>query len=436
MTIPLDRLYHYIENVAKDVYGDVVIYRFTPHGSKKLEDLQCLHDLDWFNLLVTPSIVCNDQEPLDFDYYENCMVKNEFEDLLIKHRCDQPCNLRKPTIFDKTILLHSEKNSMEVQKYLNDKFLPVHYWSHAMISLDWFRYAQHVKQNKKNLKTFLIYNRAWTGTREYRLKFAELLVQLDLKSDCQMNLNTTDPDTGIFYRSFDFKNSAWQPSLNLENYFDQTPAPPHASADFVINDYESTLIEVVLETLFDDSRVHLTEKTLRPIACGQPFIIASGPGSLQYLRDYGFKTYGSVWDEKYDNIENPVDRLHEITRLMKQISLWSHDVKQKKLAEAEAIAGFNKQHFFSQDFFEKVNNELKINLAQQLKQLVDSNTSRLWLDQRKRWSKHEAIKKIITGKQSLTTMNRNNLFDSTCFETSHVKKALVEARKYYNSSTF
>ena len=40
MSIPLDRLYHYIQDVAEQVHGDrILIYRFSPHGSKNIEDL-------------------------------------------------------------------------------------------------------------------------------------------------------------------------------------------------------------------------------------------------------------------------------------------------------------------------------------------------------------------------------------------------------------
>ena len=43
MSIPLDRLYHYIHDVAEQVRGDyVLIYRFWPHGSKNIEDLSVL----------------------------------------------------------------------------------------------------------------------------------------------------------------------------------------------------------------------------------------------------------------------------------------------------------------------------------------------------------------------------------------------------------
>jgi hypothetical protein len=46
MSIPLDRLYHYIENVAQEIYNDrIIIYRFYPHGSKNINDLNNLLSL-------------------------------------------------------------------------------------------------------------------------------------------------------------------------------------------------------------------------------------------------------------------------------------------------------------------------------------------------------------------------------------------------------
>jgi hypothetical protein len=45
MSIPLDRLYHYILNVAQEIYNDrIIIYRFYPHGSKNINDLNNLHE--------------------------------------------------------------------------------------------------------------------------------------------------------------------------------------------------------------------------------------------------------------------------------------------------------------------------------------------------------------------------------------------------------
>ena len=248
-------------------------------------------------------------------------------------------------------------------KYQNNRCIPVYYWSHALIALDWFRYAQHVRQKKTIKKTFLIYSRAWSGTREYRLGFAESLVLAGLHDHCQTTVNPIDPELGIHYELHDFKNPVWKPQTVLENFFPTSTAQSHYSADFDLVDYEATDIEVVLETLFDDSRLHLTEKSLRPIACGQPFILAGTQGSLEYLRSYGFKTFADIWDESYDKCVDPEERMTAITNLMTQIVGWPADVRKSKLEQAQTIAEYNRQYFFSQDFFDLIAQELTDNLA-------------------------------------------------------------------------
>ena len=45
MNIPLDRLYHYIRDVAQEIYSDrIVIYRFFPFDSKNINDLTHLNE--------------------------------------------------------------------------------------------------------------------------------------------------------------------------------------------------------------------------------------------------------------------------------------------------------------------------------------------------------------------------------------------------------
>lgn len=375
MSIPLDSLYHYIQSVAEKIYSDsVIIYRFYPHGSKNINDLNNLKDLDdskeWTDKAICPSIWCNDQEPLDYEFYSNHLrvrPENSLTSILKSNNLYVPhknLNYRRLSIFEKHILLHSEQRSENLTKYRNDnELIPVYYWSHALIARDWFRYAEHVSQTKKTNKTFLIYNRAWSNTREYRLRFAELLVRLNLQDHCKTSVNPIEPELGIHYELHHFKNPVWRPQTVLENYFPTSNAHSHYSADFDIEDYEDTDIEVVLETLFDDSRIQLTEKSLRPMALGQPFILASTPGSLEYLRSYGFKTFDHIWDERYDLIEDPEERLYAIADLMKQITTWLPHRRESKMAQAQAIAEYNRQHFFSPEFFNQVTNELKTNLS-------------------------------------------------------------------------
>jgi hypothetical protein len=437
MSVPLDRLYQFIESTISEVYGNVIIYQFWPHGSKNLENLIKLHsDVDWCSTMLTPSVVCNDQEPLDYEFYENNPIQsNPFFQLTQKYACKVPTNLERHSIFDKTVVLHSEKNSLEVDKYANDdRFIPAYYWSHAVISLDWFRFAKHIDQKKTAKKNFLIYNRAWAGTREYRIKFTELLIKHDLAQHCQTTFNPVDPDTKVHYTDHAFKNNIWKPDQNVDGVFTINEFTSCASADFELQDYEESDIEVVLETLFDDQRVHLTEKILRPIACGQPFILVGPVNSLSYLKHYGFITYDTVWNEDYDKILDPAHRLKSIVELMQTIADWDPQTKMHKLAKARAIAEHNKKYFFSESFFNLVVDELKTNVKSALVQLVQDNTSSRFFQYRKEYAQHQELKKIINGQvphPNVQHLPTGNIEKETYFNTKKIMQVLKEARKYY-----
>ena len=393
MSIPLDQLYHYIDNIAKEITDNIIIYRFYPHGSKKLEDLNILAGpVAWEELALNISLYCNDQEPLNYKLYQNINPDYPFNKILRLLSLDKDNNLKiRPTMYNKVCLLHSEQRSENLIKYQNNQFIGVYYWSHTIIALDWFRFAQHVQQKKNVAKIFLIYNRAWAGTREYRLKFADLLIKSGIEKDCQTTISSIEPQLGIHYSQHQFTNSTWRPNHILENYFPPNTSHSHYSADFNLDDYESTDIEVILETLFDDDRLHLTEKSLRPIACGQPFILAGTYGSLKYLRSYGFKTFNDIWNEQYDNIEDPQERLVAIADLMKTISNWSLKEKSSNLAKAQAITDYNKKHFFSEKFFNQVITELKNNLQLAINQVRETNNFKPFID---RWEHFLAFKEI------------------------------------------
>ena len=162
------------------------------------------------------------------------------------------------------------------------------------------------------------------------------------------------------YHDHKFSNSNFVPEHQLEKYLPQTTALAESSADFEIEDYATTDIEVILETLFDDDRLHLTEKTLRAIAMGKPFILVSTHGSLQYIRDYGFKTFDSVWNEDYDKITDPTQRLCSIVALMKDISTWDAHTRSIKMKQAHEISDYNKKLFFSSAWKQKIIHAAKI----------------------------------------------------------------------------
>jgi hypothetical protein len=385
MSIPLDCLYHYIESVAQDIRRDnVIIYRFYPHGSKKIEDLTYIKNHSFIEGFSSPTLICYDQEPLNYQLYANESVlpprglsNNKFDLSLLPKR-----NLQRHAgnLYDQCLLLHSEKNSSNVEQYQKNQFIPVYYWSHAVISRDWFRYANHVYfQKNKNTNMFLIYNRAWAGTREYRLKFIDLLVEHNLINDCVTAFNPTDPESKLHYSQHHFTNPEYKPIHQLEQYLKPTSSESWSSAEFDVDDYNSSEFEIVLETLFDDSRIQLTEKILRPIACGQPFILVGTTGSLEYLKSYGFKTFNNIIDESYDQIQNPVERLTSIVQLMKEITKWTAKEKLENLQKIKKIVNYNKQYFFSDKILNHVLLELRTNLSSALFEVEHTNTAQRYL---------------------------------------------------------
>lgn len=357
MSIPLDRLYTYLHGICNH---DVIIYRVYPYGSKNITDCTPLKLRSWYEDMTLPHAWCLDQElipsswanaHLPFFYFDEQMIKTSRLLPLFKAYSILPYRLH-----DRTILVHSEFGSKTVKTMQNHGYIPVHWFSHGAIAQDWFRYAEHDpkigQQNSSNTKKFLIYNRAWTGTREYRLKFAAMLAETGLLSVCKTSVAFTD--SGTHYSQHRFQNSQWSIDLKLEDYFDENLYTSCASADYDQDDYAQRIIEVVLETIFDDSKISLTEKSLRPMATGTPFILASAAGSLAYLRRYGFETFTPWINESYDLESDPATRLQMIIQELQRISKLKHADYQLLIDQCYKIAAKNRQHFFSQNFFNSV----------------------------------------------------------------------------------
>jgi hypothetical protein len=382
MTIPLDNLYDYIFKHIKNLicHNDVqnVFYTLKSTGRTKSS---------WH----LKSLFCYDQEPLNFSLYENNF--NDKKDLFL-YEYGEPNDFSIPigqkitsmqniaghprvscSVYDKNLLLHSEINSEDLKKYEKNGFLGVYYWSHAFIALDWYRFAKYDNAIKMLPKTdfnndFNVYCRAWTGSREYRLKFLDLLKKNEIDSVSSIFFNDYYDQT--HYSDYKIEQSRWQFNKNNIDNLDNINfrnMDSSASATYNTFDYKNSAIDVVLETVFDEKKIQLTEKILRPIACGKPFILVSEKGSLEYLKSYGFKTFGSLINESYDNIKEPLKRLDSIVKTMKSISNLSQQEKNNLFLEMHKIAEYNRNWFFSENFFEIINSELKNNLKFALNEL-------------------------------------------------------------------
>jgi hypothetical protein len=407
MYIPFDNLYDFVNDFLDD--DDLLIYRFLPHGSKNLQDLSQLNDRK--NNFMSLRAIMYDQEPFQYDLYHSEYLRdlyisitelpswcepihfeilNQFKtdprmsDILFGDNLNSFCRLIGYEWHDKNIIFHSEKNSNDIKHIADHDLEPVYWWSHAMIARDWFRYANTdprlAELPDQYPIDFCCYNRAWSGTREYRLKFLDLLIEHNLIKNFKIGFNPID--SGKHYLEHDFKNPAFLPKNDFSG-IPENNAPASSSACYDSDDYINCWIDIVLETIFDDTKNHITEKTLRPIACGKPFILLSSPGSLAYLQSYGFRTFSGLFDESYDTIRDPVDRLNSVIRVIKSLS--SLDIKSKRsLHEScKEITQHNKKLFFSSGFANNILDELKINYLHAKSACEQSRLGTNWVETRK-----------------------------------------------------
>jgi hypothetical protein len=105
------------------------------------------------------------------------------------------------------------------------------------------------------------------------------------------------------------KTSTDIPEANFELSFNYTPEEI----------YNRCFCSVVTEN-FSHPISTFSEKTLNTIASHRPFILVAPPHTLEYLKHYGFKTFGDYWDESYDREENHEKRLIKVFKTIDYIN--------------------------------------------------------------------------------------------------------------------
>ena len=101
--------------------------------------------------------------------------------------------------------------------------------------------------------------------------------------------------------------------------------------------HSDSFLNIVTETLHQKNIVFITEKTFKPIFSCQPFIIYGNCYTLKKLKDIGFKTFDTWWDESYDNEPDLFKRLNKISEVLETISSWDFEYCRKVLIEMENV---------------------------------------------------------------------------------------------------
>lgn len=180
-------------------------------------------------------------------------------------------------------------------------------------------------------KMFLQFNRRY---RRQRIIFLMHLYKRNLLKDFHISFSDTQPESNLMF--FDVANdinSIQNFGLTIEQLTDlssklplvlDTPDfskfPMESEPSDTIKFYSDSLIHVIAETNFYTTIIHITEKTLKPIIYKQPFIFVGPPHSIKCLKSLGFRTFGDLWDESYDDEEDHDKRMIMVLNLLEQLN--------------------------------------------------------------------------------------------------------------------
>jgi hypothetical protein len=239
---------------------------------------------------------------------------------------------------------------------------PFYYFFHGWAALDWFRGYDRTffitpPEQRRIKKTFVSPNRIIGGERSHRVlalykmqKFGLMHNHISAPKICPVE-NIDIKDIARRYRHHWQDIESVVSSMDLPRLFPEEDTQRMSSCWLDQFDLSAeSMIYHVSETVFFGRRQHLTEKTFKPIAMGMPFVLSAPMGSLQYLKQYGFKTFDTVWDESYDNVNNGMKRIGCLIELLKQLDDQTEQQKNDMFKKCLPIIEHNWNHFYNGGF--------------------------------------------------------------------------------------
>lgn len=230
-----------------------------------------------------------------------------------------------------------------------------YYFFHAWASLDWYRgynrtFLLRRFRDRHPSSTFLCLNNIIGGHRKHRLELLSELVDRELIANNLVSFPNSCPYEKKSVAELCLEYQVDLGHVDLPLVVDQEVN--HAGNSHRIDLWpfaDQTLLQVVTETVYLDHRQHLTEKTFKAIVMQQPFVLVSCRGSLEYLRRYGFKTFGEFWDESYDDADDDV-RIIKIGKLLNDLDNLSTQEKQQLQRALVSTVEHNFNWFYSREF--------------------------------------------------------------------------------------
>ena len=316
---------------------------FDPFGSVNFKDLCSVPAIPWNDQSVR--YLFWDQEPLQKETVDQTLAQFKKMYNGIHH------------------LITSEQDSTMVE-YVCDTygFISHHYFFHGWAALDWYRgynrsFLMASPTDRVITKTFIAPNRIVAGQRQHRLLMLYHIFKNSLSNNW-ISCPDICPAEGIsvldavksltkIYPDIESVFAEYVLPINFPN---ESSHPMHSCWLSLFRESSESLLYLVTETVATGKRLHLTEKTFKPICLQMPFIIVGTHGSLKYLRSYGFQTFGDFWDESYDDEVDDIKRIEKIAGLLQNLNAMTNKQKQKLFDSVIKITNYNYNHFYNGNF--------------------------------------------------------------------------------------
>ena len=214
-------------------------------------------------------------------------------------------------------------------------------------SISWFWFLMHRKHTNKKYNfnhtdkkyDFLYLNKQ---SRTHRRKLFDALYKESLLDHSLISF--LDPPYKIKLDS-----SYELPWVDASNY------PRYGSdQDIYEPQFNDSAFNLVSETNDNNHDVFITEKLWKPVIAQQIFVVHGNFGYLKKLREMGFRTFDSVFDESYDMEQDPDRRIEKIVSLCRYLRTVD---KSKIYRETESIRQHNYNKFFDSTALSSAVNE-------------------------------------------------------------------------------
>lgn len=174
-----------------------------------------------------------------------------------------------------------------------------HYTGYHAIT--WEEQMRHKSQMVTDVKLYNCLNRRITAPRQWLyLRLAEE----GLISDGIVSMDRFEK-TEPLYNHIEYPiDKAEKHIENLPMHVDITDFADNPFMNVNMDVYLNSWFSIVTETTatINDDSVMITEKSMKPMIAGHPFMVWGNRKTLRYLRELGFKTFPELWDESYDTV--------------------------------------------------------------------------------------------------------------------------------------